>query len=471
MAELLSDKNGHPLQGESAVVRNDRGDLSLQFIAAVRPAIRLGNVDLLKALVAPLHEADVGDLLDALSPDERTEFVRLLGDDFDFAVLTEVDDKLRARLIAALPQASVVEGVRKLESDDAVTILEDLPPDEREAILRQLPLVDRTAVARSLEYPEDSAGRLMQTEFIAVPPFWDVGRTIDYMREEDDLPDEFYRLIVVDAGFHPVGAVALDRLLRSKRPVTIGDIADADIQAIKATDDQEHVARLFERYNLVTAPVVDDDGRLVGVITVDDIVDVIEEEADEDIRRLGGVGDEEATDTVAYVARSRIPWLLINVVTGFLAAAVIGFFEGTIEQMVALAVLMPIVASMGGNAGTQAMTVTVRAIATRDIAARVAYKVIGREAVVGLINGCAVALCVGLGAGFWFGSPDLGVVIAVALVVNMFVAGTVGATVPLVLDRLKIDPAIASVVVLTAITDVTGFFVFLGLAGWWFGFF
>ncbi len=456
--------------GDAPRVRNERGDLSPRFIGSIRPAIRQGDVGRLKGLVAPLHEADVGDLLDALSPDERTEFVQLLGDDFDFAVLTEVDDKLRARLIAALPAAAVVEGVKGLDSDDAVTILEDLPEDEREAILRQLPLIDRAAVSRSLEYPEDSAGRLMQTEFIAVPPFWDVGRTIDYMRDEDDLPDEFHRLIVVDAGFHPIGVVALDRLLRSKRPVAISDITDSDIHGVKATDDQEDVARLFERYNLVTAPVVDGDGRLVGVITVDDIVDVIEEEADEDIRRLGGVGDEEATDTVAYVARSRIPWLLINVITGFLAAAVIGFFDGTIQQMVALAVLMPIVASMGGNAGTQAMTVTVRAIATRDIAARAAYRVIAREAVVGLINGCAVAICVGIGAGFWFGLPDLGVVIAVALVVNMFVAGTVGAMVPLVLDRMKIDPAVASVVLLTAITDVTGFFVFLGLAGWWFGF-
>ncbi len=470
MADSLPDTNERELRLDPPIVRDNRGDLSLHFIASVRPAIRTGDVARLKGLVAPLHAADVGDLLEALGPDERTEFVRLLGDDFDFAVLTEVDDKLRARLIAALPVASVVEGVRRLDSDDAVTVLEDLPREEREAILRQLPLVDRTAVARSLEYPEDSAGRLMQTEFIAVPPFWDVGRAIDYMREEDDLPTEFYRLIVVDAGFHPVGSVALDRLLRSKRPVLISDITDSEIKAVKAVDDQEDVARLFERYNLVTAPVVDTDGRLVGVITVDDIVDVIEEEADEDIRRLGGVGDEEATDAVAYVARSRIPWLLINVFTGFLAAAVIGLFDGTIEQMVALAVLMPIVASMGGNAGTQAMTVTVRAIATRDIAARSAYRVIGREAMVGLINGVAVALCVGLGAGLWFASPALGVVIAIALILNILVAGVVGALIPLVLDTMKIDPAVASGVILTAITDVTGFFVFLGLAGWWFGF-
>ena len=470
MAEPSASVDESLAEGASSPIRNERGDLSPRFVASIRPAIETGDVGELKSLVAPLHEADVGDLLEALSPDERTGLVRSLGDDFDFAVLTELDDKLRARLIEALPPDQIVEGVKRLDSDDAVTILEDIPEEERQIILGRLPHPDRAAVSRSLEYPEDSAGRLMQTEFIAVPPFWDVGRTIDYLREEEDLPDEFHRLIVIDAGFHPIGMVALDRLLRSKRPTAISDITDSDIHAVKAADDQEHVARLFELYNLVTAPVVDDDGRLVGVITVDDIVDVIEEEAEEDIRRLAGIGNEETTDAVAHVARSRVPWLLVNVLTGFLAAAVIGLFDGTIEQMVALAVLMPIVASMGGNAGTQAMTVTVRAIATRDIAARAAYRVIGREAMVGLINGLVVALCVGLGAGLWFASPALGTVIAVALIVNIVVAGLVGAMIPLALDRLGIDPAVASGVILTAVTDVTGFFVFLGLAGWWFGF-
>lgn len=467
----MTDETSDGMPGETShlPVRSDRGDLSLQFIAAVRPALRHADADRLKALIAPLHAADVGDLLIALTPAERTDLVRLLGDRFDFNVLTELDDKLRVRLIDDLPPESVAEGLRHLDSDDAVSILEGLPPEERQKVIDRLPARDRVAATRALEYPEDSAARLMQTEFIAVPPFWTVGQTIDYMREEDDLPDEFYRLIVIDAGFHPVGAVALDRLLRSTRPTTIEAIADADIHKVKARSDQEDVARLFERYDLVTAPVVDDEGRLVGVITIDDIVDVIEEEADEDIRRLGGVGDEEASDTIADVARSRIPWLLINVFTGFLAAAVIGLFDGTIEQMVALAVLMPIVASMGGNAGTQAMTVTVRAIATRHIATRTVPRVVGREVVVGLINGLTVAICVGAGAGLWFESADIGIVIAVSLVVTIFIAGMIGALVPLILDRLKIDPAVASGVILTAITDVTGFFVFLGLAGWWFG--
>ena len=359
--------------------------------------------------------------------------------------------------------------MRELESDDAVAILEDLEPEERAEVLANIPAVERVALARSLEYPEDSAGRLMQTEFIAVPPFWSVGQTIDHLREASDLPEEFYGLFVIDPAHRLVGTVALDRLLRSGRPTPIADITDTDPYEVAATDDQEQVARLFERYNLVAAPVVDDARRLVGIITVDDIVDVIEEEADEDIRRLAGVGDEEASDSVMYVARSRIPWLLVNVLTAFLAAAVIGLFGATIEQMVALAALMPIVASMGGNAGTQAMTVTVRAIATRDIAGRTAFRVIGREVAVGLLNGVAVAALVGLGAGLWFHDVALGVVIGIALVVNLLVAGFVGATIPLVFDRLRIDPAIASGVVLTAVTDVTGFFVFLGLAGWWFG--
>ena len=455
--------------GHAMTLRDDRGDLSGDFVAAIAATIDAGDGEAVRRAAGPLHAADVGDLLEVLEPDQRTRLITLLGADFDFAALTELDETLRVRILEELPPKTVADGVRDLESDDAVTILEDLEPEEQAEILAQLPPVERVALARGLEYPEDSAGRLMQTEFIAVPPRWTVGQAIDYMREAEDLPDEFYELFVVDPGHHLVGTVALNRLLRSKRPTIISDIAETELYKVHASDDQEDVARLFERYNLVSAAVLDDSDRLVGVITVDDIVDVIEEEADEDIRRLAGVGDEEVSDTVAYVARSRIPWLLVNIVTAFLAAAVIGLFGGTIERMVALAVLMPIVASMGGNAGTQAMTVTVRAIATRDIAGRRAVRVIGREVMVGLINGLAVAVCVGLGAGFWFRSVSLGVVIAVALIVNFLVAGLVGAMIPLFFDRVKIDPAVASGVLLSAITDVTGFFVFLGLAGWWFG--
>jgi len=450
-------------------VRDGEGDISAELVAATEGAIAAEDADGLRRIVGELHEADLADLIEALEPEARTHLIRLLGDEFDFTALTEVDDTIREQILEDLPPEAVAEGVRDLDSDDAVSILEDLDPEERNEILDQLPPVERVALARSLEFPEDSAGRLMQTDFIAVPPFWTVGQVIDHLREADDLPDEFYQLFVVDPGYRLIGTVALDKLLRSKRPTPIPEITDTSPQRIRATEDQEAVARLFERYNLVSAAVIDEADRLVGVITVDDIVDVIEEEADEDIRRLAGVGDEEVSDTVGYVARSRLPWLLLNIATAFLAAGVISLFGGTIEQMVALAALMPIVASMGGNAGTQAMTVTVRAIATREIGLRRARRVIGREVVVALFNGAAVAACVGAGAGLWFRNFDLGAVIAVALVINIFVAGLVGSLIPLVLDRLKIDPAVASVVLLTALTDVTGFFVFLGLAGWWFG--
>jgi len=464
MAEQTGGEPQAPTQ-----VHDERGDLTDAFIADVRAAIAAEDAGALRAHADELHESDLAALIEALDPDERTGLIRLLGEDFDFTALTELDDTLRVQILEALPAKTVAEGVRELESDDAVMLLEDLEPEEQAEILAEMPPVERAAVARSLEFPEESAGRLMQTDFIAVPPFWNVGQAIDYMREEEELPDEFFMLFVVDATFHLVGTVALDRLLRSKRPTPIAEIMETDVEAVKATDDQEDVARRFERYNLLAAPVVDDDGRLVGVITVDDVVDVIEEEAEEDIRRLAGVGDEETSDTIAYVARSRIPWLLVNAVTAFLAAAVIGLFGASIRQMVALAILMPIVASMSGNAGIQAMTVTIRAIATRDIAARAALRAIGREILVGLVNGVAVAIVVGLGAGLWFSSVDLGVVIGVSLVVALLVAGLVGATIPLAFDRLDIDPAVASGVIVTAVTDVTGFFVFLGLAGWWFG--
>ena len=463
----MAEGVGPPETGPTT--HDEDGHLAAAFIADVRDAIGRPDAARLRTLVAELHEADLAALIEALDPEERTRLIRLLGDDFDFTALTELDETLRVQILEALPAKMVAEGVRDLDSDDAVTLLEDLEPEEQAEILAEMPPVERAAVARSLEYPEESAGRLMQTDLIAVPPFWDVGRAIDYMREEKDLPDEFYLLFVVDAAYHLVGTVALDRLLRSKRPTPISAIMDTDFEAVKAVDDQEDVARTFERYNLVAAPVLDDDGRLVGVITFDDIVDVIEEEAEEDIRRLAGVGDEETSDTVGYVARSRIPWLLVNVVTAFIAAAVIGLFGASIEQMVALAILMPIVASMSGNAGIQAMTVTIRAIATRDIAARAALKAIGREILVGLINGLAVAVVIGIAAGLWFESIDLGVVIGVALVVCLLVAGLVGATIPLAFDRMGVDPAVASGVIVTAITDVAGFSVFLGLAGWWFG--
>ena len=342
--------------------------------------------------------------------------------------------------------------------------------DEQQLILELLPLPERAALTRSLDFPEESAGRRMQTDFVAVPPFWTVGRTIDYLREMKDAPETFYEVYVIDPAFKLLGTVPLDKLLRSPREARLEAILNKDVREVKGNEDQEEAGRLFQRYNLVSAPVTDDAGRLVGVLTIDDIVDVINEEADEDIKALGGVlGDEELSDTVVETARSRFPWLLVNLGTAFLAAGVIGLFEATIQQMVALAILMPIVASMGGNAGTQAMTVTVRAIAMRDLGTRNIRRMVTREVMVGFANGLGLALLLGAGAGIWFQDPQLGAVIAVALVINMIVAGLFGSVVPLTINKLKLDPAVASGVFVTTLTDVIGFSAFLGLASWWFG--
>ena len=334
-----------------------------------------------------------------------------------------------------------------------------------------MPAFERLSLKRSLDFPEDSAGRRMQTEFIAIPPFWTVGQTIDYLRAEKDLPDEFFQLYVVDPGYRLRGTIPLDKFLRARRHVRIEDLMNDSVLTVEATEDQEEAARTFERYDLVEVGVVDDNQRLVGVLTVDDMVDVIHEEATEDIKLLGGVGDEEISDTVFTAVRSRAPWLVVNLFTAMLASFVISLFDASIEQMVALAALMPIVASMGGNAGTQTMTVTVRALATRDLDRGRVRRLIQREMSGGFLNGCIFAVLLGAITAIRYLSPSLGIVIGMAMIVNMIAAGTAGILIPLTLDRLKIDPAIASSVFVTTVTDVIGFFAFLGLAGLWFGLF
>jgi magnesium transporter len=424
----------------------------------------------LQALVGELHESDTGDLIEALDADLRPRFVELLGREFDFTALTEVEDAVREEILEDLPAQTVAEGVRDLDSDDAAHILEDLPQREQAEILQQMPPPERSAVERILHYPEDSAGRRMQTEFIAVPPWWTVGDAIDHMRETVDLPERFFELYVVDEGGKLLGAIGLDRLLRAKRPVPLADLMDPDRRRVRATDDQEAVARMFERYNLVAAPVVDGGERLVGVLTFDDIVDVIEEEAEEDIRALGGVTrDEELADSVWRIARGRFNWLLVNLATAFLASSVLGLFEGSLEKMVALAVLAPIVASQGGNATTQTMTVAVRALATRELTDANAWRVIIRELLVGLVNGVAFAVITGVAAWAWFRVPGLGMVIALAMLCNLVAAALGGILIPLGLNRLRVDPAVASSPFVTTVTDVVGFFAFLAIATTWFG--
>jgi magnesium transporter len=454
---------------DTAAEDEDTGEeLDEAFVAEAAEAVENEDAEALSELVEDLHESDVAELLSRLDPDERVQMVRLLGEDFDFTALTEVDENVRVQILSELEPEKVAEGLAELDSDDAVYILEDLEEAQAEAVLEKLPFAMRHRLKRSLDFPEESAGRRMQTDFVVMPPFWTVGQVIDTLREEDDFPETFTEIFVVDAAFRLLGTVKLDRLLRTRRPVRITEIMDEEPVVIHADDDQEEAARLFKRYDLLSAAVVDEGDRLVGILTIDDIVDILEEEADEDIRALAGAGDAELSDTPLYVARSRIPWLMVNMLTVFLSSAVISLFDATIDQMVALAILMPVVSALGGNAGTQAMTVNVRALAQRQITRRNALRLTVREVLVGVMNGAAVAVCVGLIAAFWFSNPELGVVIAAAITFNIIFAGFLGATLPMLLDKVGVDPAVASSVFLTTLTDVIGFFVFLGLASWWF---
>ncbi|HJO75216.1 MAG TPA: magnesium transporter [Rhodospirillales bacterium] len=427
-------------------------------------------------LIQPLHHADIADLLERLGADDRDQVVDILRDDFDPEILTELDETVRDHVIERLGVEEVAAALQELDSDDALEVVEELDEDEQQQVLEAIPLGDRTLIEEGLSYPEDSAGRLMQREVVTIPTFWNVGQTIDFLRKsadqddgqadggENELPTQFYDLFVVDPTHKPVGTIPLSRILRAGRHVPVTDILETEMKLLPVTTDQEDVAFVFRQRNLVSAPVVDDGGRLVGAITIDDVVDVIDEEHEEDIMLLGGVSEDDLYDATLDTTRARFMWLLINLGTAILASVVIGLFDATLEQMVALAVLMPIVASMGGNAGTQTLTVAVRALAMKELTPTNAIRVIGKEALVGVFNGVLFAGLIGVVAWLWFGSLGLGVVIGLAMIVNMFVAGLAGTTIPLALDRMGIDPAVASSVFLTTITDVVGFFVFLGLA-------
>lgn len=450
-------------------IYGEDGAIRASFLSHIGAAIADRDTLTLRNDVGRLHQSEVGDLLEALLPEQRRALVELMGSDFDYTALTEVDDSIRQDIVESLPNEQIAQAVQELDSDDAVYILEDLDQADQDEILAQLPFTERVRLRRSLGYPEESAGRRMQTEFVAVPPFWTVGQTIDYMRDDKDLPERFTQIFVIDPSFRLVGAVDLDRILRTNRNVKIEEIMHETRHAIPASMDQEEAAQIFEQYDLLSAAVVDENDRLVGVLTIDDVVDVIQQEAEEDLMRMGGVGDEELSDSVLRASRSRVPWLLVNLVTAFVAASVIGLFDATIEQIVALAVLMPIVAGMGGNAASQTMTVTVRALATRDLDIYNAGRIIRREMGVGALNGVIFAVLIGVVAGLWFQSFEIGGIIAAAMIINMFVAALGGILIPLLLDRVGADPAVSSAVFVTAVTDTVGFFAFLGLATWWFG--
>ena len=437
---------------------------SANRVAAISAALETGNADEIRTLTQDLRAPDLADLIELLEPEERVRLIERLGTGFDPEVLSELEESVRDQLVEALPNDVLARVITELDTDDAAYVLENLEAADQQEILAQIPSSDRLALERNLEYPEETAGRLMQTDFVAVPPFWTVGRVIDHMREAEDLPETFTDIFVVDPGYRVLGTIDLSRLLRTKREVLVEKLMEADQHTVAATVDQEELARQFERYDLKSAPVVDANQRLVGVVTVDDIVEVIEEETDEDLRRLAGVGDESIGDSVVSTVRSRFLWLAINLCTAVMAASVIKQFDASIEQMVALAVLMPIVASMGGNAATQTMAVTVRALATRDLGPANRLRIILREAAVGLINGIAFATILGVVVFLWFGVGPLGAVIATAMLINLLTAAIAGILIPIGLERAGFDPAVASGTFVTTITDVTGFFAFLGLA-------
>ena len=474
MSDLnLENQTDDPTEGtvlpEAAAEPSETYDgLSAQAVEDIVAALDQGETQRVRELVAPLHFADAADLAERLSADQRRALMEMAHDVLDADFFIELDETVRDEVVDIVGLDAMAEVVSELDTDDAVGIIDELEAHEQLHVLDAIAPADRTLIEEGLAYPDYSAGRMMQREVMTVPQFWSVGETIDFMRniaEEDEweTPNVFYDIVVVDPRHKPVGTIPLSTLLQSKRPVPVSEIMHERMKLIPVEMDQEEVAFLFRQRDLVSAPVVGDEGRLVGIITIDDVVDVIDEEAEDDILALGGVREDDLYSATLDTTRQRFSWLFVNLLTAILASVVIGFFQGTIEQIVALAVLMPIVASMGGNAGTQTLTVAVRALATKELTATNAMRQIGKEMLVGTVNGVVFAILIGLVAWAWFSSPDIGVVIALAMIVNMIVAGLFGALIPITLDRYGIDPAVASSVFLTTVTDVVGFLVFLGL--------
>ena len=439
--------------------------INKQKMAIVLSALASGNrVDLTEVL-EPLHPADIADIIEQLNTTDRARFIRLYDTEFYGDILSEIDEHIREEVIAELKPDVLAEAVRDLESDDVVDIVEDLEEEQKETILKALDEGDRVAVQSLLSYPERSAGRLMQREVVMAPEHWSVGMAIDFLRNDANLPEQFYHIVLVDPRLHPVGNVSLGKLMSSKRSVLLKEIIEDVFQVIPADQDEADVAYAFNQYHLISAPVVDVENRVVGVITIDDAMVVLDEELEEDIMLLAGIGDSSVSDTIIETVRGRLPWLAVNLATEILASIVIAQFEATIAQFVALAILMPIIASMGGNAATQSLTVAVRAIATKDISSTNIGRVIRREVGVGILTGLIFAVSMGLIGVFWFGTAMLGVVIAISMLINLVVANLAGTTIPVILEKLGIDPALASGAFVTTVTDVVGFFAFLSIAG------
>ena len=433
--------------------------------SSVTGRLEAGDAEGVRALVEPLHPADIADLFELVDSDERRALATALADLLDGDVLAEMNEHVRDELIDALEPHQVAEIAGELETDDAVAIIEDMEEEEQRAVLRALDPDDRAAIEEALSYPEETAGRLMRRDAVAVPQHWTVGNVIDFLRAEEELTTDFWEVFVVDPAHRPVGTCLLSWILRTPRRIPVADVMKREQTLIPVDMDQEEVALRFQKYALISAAVVDQAGRLVGMITVDDIVHIIQEEASEDALLLSGAGVEgDINEPVLDSYKSRVRWLIANLGTALVASTVISLFEGAIAQMVALAVLMPIVAGVGGNAGTQTLAVTVRALATNQITSSNRWRAVGRELRVALLNGGTVALVIGVGVSLVFANPLLGLVIAAAMLANIVIAGLAGALVPLAMERFDADPAVASSVFVTMITDSMGFFVFLSLA-------
>ena len=441
-------------------------NLSIQdYLNSIHHFLDQENRIELNKYVKEIHNADLAEIIQYLDDENRSKFILTIKDSFDPEILTYLNDSLKDEVIDKLDVKKLASNVSELDVDDAVDVVEDLEESDQEVFLRSIPAPERKLIEEGLNYPEDSAGRLMQRKFVGVDKSMNVGNVIDYLRNEtENLPQDFYDVYLIDKINEVAGVVPLGRLMSSKRDVNLEEIKNKKTRVINVFTDQEEVAYQFTKYAMVSAPVIDDNNKIIGSITVDDVVEVIEEEREEDILKLGGVGQTDIFEAVINTIKSRFSWLLVNLLTAVAASVVIAFFQASIEKVVALAVLMPIVASMGGNAGTQTLTVSVRALATKELTPTNALKIVGKETFVGGINGIIFALIIGIISAYWFSDNLLGIIIASAMILNLLVAGLVGTIIPLSLNRMNIDPALASGVILTTVTDVFGFLSFLGLA-------
>ena len=443
---------------------DEENTLTREFVRRVREALEAGEDEAVYDLVEPLHPADIADLFELLDADERPALASAITDLMGSEVFAELNDHVRELLVESLPAGEVADIAEQLDTDDAVAMLEDLDEEDQQAVLAEMEPEDRAAIETALSYPEETAGRLMSRDFVAAGEHMTVGDLIDYLRDGKELANEFWEVFIVDARHHPIGTCQLSWILRTPRAIPLTDVMKRDQTLIPVGMDQEEVALRFQKYALISAAVVDPDGRLVGQITVDDVVHIIQEEAGEDVLLLSGAGEGDINEPIRFTIRTRLTWLVVNLGTAIIASSVVGLFQGAIAKFALLAVLMPIVSGMGGNAGTQTLAVIVRALATNQLTSSNTWRMIGREFTIAAANGLSLGLLIGTGVGLIFGNPLLGAVIALAMLINNLVAGSAGILVPVTLDRLKIDPAVSSAVFVTMATDVMGFFSFLGLA-------